>query len=166
MAKSINFFWNRKYSTVIEMLSIGFFALFLVGSLMLILGIFLLIYSIFNNREKVPQQKQKSKTSSSGIIMIGPIPIVFGYSKWFYIIPIAAIVTIFLILLLLGCYPVIASKGYSSLGRCLTPVFLCIFASSCCSCCSSRMGDFAFFPSGKISHLLRNASGCVKISTL
>jgi uncharacterized protein (TIGR00304 family) len=82
------------------MLSVSFFALFLVGSLMLILGIFLLIYSIFNNREKVPQQK--SKTSSSGIIMIGPIPIVFGYSKWFYITPIAAIVTIFLILLLLG----------------------------------------------------------------
>ena len=84
------------------MLSVSFFALFLVGSLMLILGIFLLIYSIFNSREKVPQQKQKSKTSSSGIIMIGPIPIVFDYSKWFYIIPIAAIVTIFLILLLLG----------------------------------------------------------------
>jgi uncharacterized protein (TIGR00304 family) len=84
------------------MLSVSFFALFLVGSLMLILGIFLLIYSIFNNREKVPQQKQKLKTLSSGFIMIGPIPIVFGYSKWFYIIPIAAIVTIFLILLLLG----------------------------------------------------------------
>jgi uncharacterized protein (TIGR00304 family) len=69
---------------------------------MLILGIFLLSYLIFNNREKVPQQKQKLKTLSSGIIMIGPIPIVFGYSKWFYIIPIAAIVTIFLILLNLG----------------------------------------------------------------
>jgi uncharacterized protein (TIGR00304 family) len=82
------------------MLSVSFFALFLVGSLMLILGIFLLIYLIFNNREKVPQQK--SKTLSSGIIMIGPIPIVFGDSKWFYMIPIAAIVTIFLILLLLG----------------------------------------------------------------
>jgi uncharacterized protein (TIGR00304 family) len=83
-----------------EMLSVIFFALFLVGSLMLILGIFLLIYLIFNNREKVPQQK--SKTLSSGIIMIGPIPIIFGGSKWFYIIPIAAIVTIFLILLLFG----------------------------------------------------------------
>ena len=82
------------------MISVSFFALFLVGSLMLILGIFLLIYWIFNNREKVPQQK--SKTLSSGIVMIGPIPIVFGDSKWFYIIPIAAIVTIFLILLLLG----------------------------------------------------------------
>jgi uncharacterized protein (TIGR00304 family) len=69
---------------------------------MLILGIFLLSYLIFNNREKVPQQKQKLKTLSSGIIMIGPIPIVFSYSKWFYIIPIAAIVTIFLILLNLG----------------------------------------------------------------
>ena len=69
---------------------------------MLILGIFLLSYLIFNDREKVPQQKQKLKTLSSGIIMIGPIPIVFGYSKWFYIIPIAAIVTIFLILLNLG----------------------------------------------------------------
>jgi uncharacterized protein (TIGR00304 family) len=84
------------------MLSVSFFALFLVGYLMLILGIFLLSYSIFNNREKVPQQKQKLKTMSSGIIMVGPIPIVFGYSKWFYIIPIAAIVAIFLILLLLG----------------------------------------------------------------
>jgi uncharacterized protein (TIGR00304 family) len=84
------------------MLSVNFFALLLVGSLMLILGIFLLSYLIFNNREKVPQQKQKLKTLSSGIIMIGPIPIVFGYSKWFYIIPIAAIVTIFLILLNLG----------------------------------------------------------------
>jgi uncharacterized protein (TIGR00304 family) len=84
------------------MLSVSFFALFLVGYLMLILGIFLLTYSIFNNREKVPQQKRKLKTLSSGIIMIGPIPIVFGYSKWFYIIPIAAIVAIFLILLLLG----------------------------------------------------------------
>src|SRR5215207_5609389 len=62
--------------------------------------------------------------------------------------------------------PVIASKGNSSLGRHLTSVFLCIFAPRCCSCCSSRTGDFAFFPSGKISHLLRNASGCVKISTL
>ena len=69
---------------------------------MVILGIFLLIYSIFNNREKVPQQKQKLKTMSSGIIMVGPIPIVFGYSKWFYILPIVAIVTIFLILLNLG----------------------------------------------------------------
>jgi uncharacterized protein (TIGR00304 family) len=84
------------------MLSVNFFALLLVGSLMLILGIFLLIYSLFNNREKVPQQKQKLKTLSSGIIMVGPIPIIFGYSKWFYIIPIAAIVAIFLILLLLG----------------------------------------------------------------
>jgi uncharacterized protein (TIGR00304 family) len=84
------------------MLSFNFFALLLVGSLMLILGIFLLSYLIFNDREKVPQQKQKLKTLSSGIIMIGPIPIVFGYSKWFYIIPIAAIVTIFLILLNLG----------------------------------------------------------------
>jgi uncharacterized protein (TIGR00304 family) len=82
------------------MVSVSFFALFLVGSLMLILGIFLLIYLIFKNREKVPQQK--SKTLSSGIIMIGPIPIVFGDSKWFYIISIAAIVIIFLILLLLG----------------------------------------------------------------
>jgi uncharacterized protein (TIGR00304 family) len=81
---------------------VSFFALFFIGSLMVILGIFLLIYSIFNNREKVPQQKQKLKTMSSGIIMVGPIPIVFGYSKWFYIIPIAAIVTIFLILLNLG----------------------------------------------------------------
>ena len=81
---------------------VSFFALFFIGSLMVILGIFLLIYSLFNNREKVPQQKQKLKTMSSGIIMVGPIPIVFGYSKWFYIIPIAAIVTIFLILLNLG----------------------------------------------------------------
>jgi uncharacterized protein (TIGR00304 family) len=84
------------YSTVLEMPFVSFFALFFIGSLMVILGIFLLIYSIFNNREKVPQQKLK--TMSSGIIMVGPIPIVFGYSKWFYIIPIAAIVTIFLIL--------------------------------------------------------------------
>jgi len=84
------------------MLSVSFFALFLVGSLVLIVGIFLLIYSLLLNREKVPQQKQKSKTLSSGIIMIGPIPIVFGYSKWFYIIPIVAIATIFLILFGLG----------------------------------------------------------------
>jgi len=76
------------------MLSVSFFALFLVGSLMLVLGIFLLIYSLFNGREKVPQQKQKLKTLSSGIVMIGPIPIVFGYSKWFYIIPIAADISI------------------------------------------------------------------------
>jgi uncharacterized protein (TIGR00304 family) len=78
----------------------SFFTLFFVGLLMLILGIILLIYSLFDNREKVPQQKLK--TMSSGIIMLGPIPIVFGHSKWFYIIPIAAIFTTLLILLNLG----------------------------------------------------------------
>jgi uncharacterized protein (TIGR00304 family) len=82
------------------MFSSNFFTLFLIGFIILIFGVFLLLYSLSNNNRKKQVQQQKSKVSLSGIVMIGPIPIIFGCSKWFYMIPIVIIAAIFMLLLL------------------------------------------------------------------
>jgi hypothetical protein len=58
-------------------------------------------------------------------------------------------------LVFLRISPIIASRGDSSFGRYLNPVFLFI-----------KYWRFCSFSTGKISHLRRNASECVKTSIL
>lgn len=71
-----------------------------LGTLLILLGFFIIflgvIYeALMRNRQK-DNDKEETKTEAGGIILIGPIPIIFGSSKkiekWMLIIALAIVV--------------------------------------------------------------------------
>jgi uncharacterized protein (TIGR00304 family) len=77
--------------------------LVLLGIVLVVVGIFvILLASVSASRPREGDEREKVEVKGGGVIMIGPIPIIFGSSpKWAVLAMVLAIVLIVLALLLM-----------------------------------------------------------------
>lgn len=75
-----------------------------LGMLMIFLGVFVVMLGVFKSIQMKEPADQKPDVKAGGVILIGPIPIVFGTDRTMVLISIAGA------LLLLGAYYVWRSR--------------------------------------------------------
>lgn len=72
----------------------------LVAWILIILGCFIIISGIASLIMRTDIGGAKQRSESKGVILLGPIPIVWGYGKRGWIVAAVVAITLFLILLL------------------------------------------------------------------